>query len=171
MSIKPASALIKSTRRSQMMRQIADNNVGKFTGWFLERGKKSPVAIIACAKFLATIMPDRDITESTVRNFICSARKVLENKKGMSIWNVSGKGYRIATENEKAIFLVRHAHKTIKHAERANRLYVITDRKLIPGAVEKVFGSKAAAQRQLAGYSKSLGMICNPKLLLTNGKG
>ena len=165
--IKPASALIRRNMQAKSERQ---NNVGKFTAWFLKTGKSNLVSLIECARFLHSIIPGLDITDRTVAGYVTHARRVLEQKKGMSIWNIKGKGWRIATENEKAIFLVKTTHRTLKNAERVQVLYGCTDRRLIPDALVQVFGSKEKAKQMLQGSSNTLKSICNSQRLLTNGR-
>lgn len=165
--VKKVSALI---RKNIQAREVKENNLGRFASWFLVAGRTKLVSIMECAKAIANINPDIDVTDKTVQGYISQIRRVLEHKKGVSIWNVKGEGYRIATEPEKAIFLVKGTHRVLKLAERVSRLYVITDKKLIPGAINTVFGSKEKARIMLKGSNRSLGMICSSQKLLTNGR-
>ena len=123
----------------------------KFNEWFFEHGKGEVLSHEKCGEYLAKQL-NRDITMNLLRSYVGSAREHLERNKGVTIWNVLGKGWRIATEKEKAIHLIRSARTTIKWGERAVRLYEITEHKLIPDAIKYVFGSSAKAMEQVKGY-------------------
>ena len=155
-NVLPSKLILKNLKSSEAKK----NNVGKFVAWFLKSGKGKIVTQMDIAKFLSSIV-DRDITDRTVSSFITHGREVLENKKAMSIWNIRGEGYRLATEKEKAIFLVRHTRKTLKYADRATRLYLITDHRMLPDAVKSVFGTKEKARGLIRQYENQLLAICN----------
>lgn len=139
--------------------------MGQFISWFLKNGKTKSHSVMDLAKVLSGILPkDRDITEGTVRMYVSNARNVLETKKGMTIWNTPGEGYRLATEKEKALFLVRSTKRTLKMAQRSTRLYAITDKRLIPDAVKQVYGSRRDAHLLVGDYSKQL-------LAITDNRG
>lgn len=151
----------KMILRNMKSKKEKATKVGAFVGWFLKHGSGRTVPLMEVAKFLASILPGIDITDRTVSQYIGHARDVLEARKGKSIWNVRGEGYRIASEKEKAIYLVRHTKRTLRYADRAARLYMITDKRLIPDAVQEVFGSKAKAQALLSDSNSKLFAICN----------
>ena len=111
------------------------------------------------AKYIAPIMKKDEITIGDVTRVIVHARAYLEEKKTRTIWNVRGEGYRIATEKEKAIFLLRTARTTIKWASRAQRLHAITDKKLIPEAREYVFGSADKAQEAIELHKQQFSLL------------
>lgn len=160
-----ASGILIRNLKAQKVKQT---QVGKFVAWFLNRGKRI-VTIQECAEFLSSIIIDKDITDKRVQGIITLARKTLEEKKGMSIWNVRGEGYRIASEKEKAVFLCRTTRTVLKNAERAARLYVITDKKLIPQAVQEVYGNPAKAQLLYKDSHRKLQMIMASQKALIHG--
>lgn len=133
-----------------------------FGEWFLKAGKKRVLTHNDCAEFLSKLL-DKDITFTDLRSYICQARFYLEANYKSSIWNVRGEGWRVATEEEKAIFLIRTARGAISRAQRTVNLYNITDEKHIEMAVTKVFGKASNAQARIAEYQGKFNMLFNKK--------
>lgn len=164
-SIGVSKILLKNLRA----KKEAEGQLAKFVSWFLKVGQKKIVSKMDIAQFLSGYMIG-DITDARVGFMVTQARRILEDRKGMSIWNVKGEGYRIATEKEKAKFLVFHTNRALKAAERVTRLYVCTDRRLIREAIDEKFGSQAKASGLVHSYERQLLAICSTQKLITNGK-
>lgn len=114
------------------------NIVETFAKWMAKQS--GVVTKVAAAKFLATYTRV-DVTESILTRYITMAREYLEHYHGKTLWNVRGEGWRVATEKQKAIMLVRSVRTTVRYAQRSMRLRAITKPDLIAGAVGTVVGS------------------------------
>ena len=73
-----------------------------------------------------------------VTAFISGAREYLETNKNCTVWTIPGRGWRASTKIETAKYCGKTIRKTIAWAERARRVFVITDKKLLHHAIREV---------------------------------
>jgi len=83
----------------------------------------------------------RPVTVEQLGTMLCQARKYCELNHRLTIWNVRGIGWRIATPRETAYYGMATTKKLLVLADRTRRLADIVDRKYIPEAFEHVFGN------------------------------
>ena len=138
-----ATPTFKSSQKAKALKKLYD--------WFIVQGRNKTISHETIAEFLGGLMPDRDITYAMLRDYIRILKLDIERRLGVTVWNISGEGWRVGTKEETAITLVRTARKTIRYADRTMILYGITDRKLIPGATETVF--KKRGPKELEDYN------------------
>ena len=130
-----------------------EENINKFSKWFIPLAKTRVVRKEECANFIAKLTPERDITNGQVCSFISEAKRIVERELGVTIWNIHGEGWRIASKLETAVVMYRSAKKTVRYAERTADLYSLTDKKHLPEALKKVFNNSPKAQRELTEYN------------------
>ena len=155
-----------------------DTNIEKFSAWLMRKGREM-VSVEECAEFLSAVVEeDTEITERIVRGYISSARVDMETHHGKTIWceKHAGKGddvkkYRIATEQEKAVFLVRRAKSWIRSGEGVVRLHQITDLKLIPAAQEIVFKNSSKRVYDIQNYNERYKTLVNTTSIRKLGDG
>lgn len=134
----------------------------KFAEWLYKNGSKKTLSHNDCAEMLAKML-DKDITNPLLAAYVTIARLYLETTYKATIWNVRGEGWRVATEEEKAIYMIRSARNAISRAQRTVRLYSITEEKYIPGAVEKVFGKYSNAKERIKEYQNKFNSLFDQK--------
>lgn len=128
-------------------------SAGQLGEYILAHGKTRILDKEELAKQLSAFLGGNKVTEQGLRSTVCMAREYLERTHGKTIWNIRGEGWRMASEDEKAVYLVSCAKRTIRFADRTRRIYEVTDKRLIPGAMKKVFGTTERAQDEIAEYS------------------
>lgn len=74
-----------------------------------------------------------------VYSWITRARIVLEQENGLTLWNVWGTGYRVATPQETAIFAMRRLKSVVTQARRVSNLVEMVEPKYLPEAFRQVF--------------------------------
>lgn len=95
-----------------------------------------------------------EVTQEKIGDVVSRARVFLELKHSTTLINVRGVGYKIATANELAMTTAKWVKRTIMYADRTYRLVDITDRRLIPGALKKVFESSQGNIKTLSTRGK-----------------
>lgn len=94
------------------------------------------------------------VTQDQVQSILCQARKHCELTFKLTIWNVRGQGWRIATPRETAYYGMHSTKKLLVLADRVRRLVDIVDKKYIPEAFDKVFGSTEDGVRSIVSRGK-----------------
>ena len=97
---------------------------------------------------------DKPVTADQLGSILCQARKHMELTHGVTLWNVRGIGWRSASPKETAYYGMSSTKKLLVLGDRVRRLSDIVDRKYIPEAFEKVFGSTDEGVRSLLGRGK-----------------
>jgi hypothetical protein len=97
----------------------------------------------------------RNVTVDQLNSILCQARKHCELTYKLTIWNVHGQGWRIATPRETAYYGMAATKKLLVLADRTRRLCDIVDRKYIPEAFEQVFGSTDNGVKTMLSRGKS----------------
>ena len=153
-----AKEIVRSTSNKR------EENVAKFAKWFISWAKTRVVRKEECANFIAKLTPERDITNGQVCSFISEAKRIVERNLDVTIWNIHGEGWRIASKLETAVVMYRSAKKTVRYAERTADLYSLTDKKQLPEALKIVFKNSPKAQKELTEYNVKFN-----KLFKSNG--
>lgn len=126
----------------------------KLAEYMLKHGAKTVLKKEDIAQVLSDLQGGKEVTEANLRCYVCIGREYAESKHGKTFWNIRGVGWRVADEQEKAIYTVRCARSTIKWADRTRRIYAVTQKSLVPGAMKKVFGSNEAGQAKIEDYNE-----------------
>lgn len=79
------------------------------------------------------------VTQEELGRYVAQCRQYLESERKCTLWNVRNVGFRVATEDELAIYTAKWVRRTITSADRTTRLTDIVDRKRMPNALRKVF--------------------------------
>jgi hypothetical protein len=79
------------------------------------------------------------VLSEQIHGAVCKARSYLELNYRVTIWNLRGYGFRVATPDELAMYTARSVRRTITMADRTVRLTDIVDRKRMPQALRIVF--------------------------------
>lgn len=117
----------------------------RLSDWFIKQeGAVSSYELIA--REFKTVRDSSDhsksgspVTEDDLSHAIAMCRIDLENRYRTTLYNVRGKGYKVTTPDELALYTAKFVKRTILHADRTYRLIEIVDRKKIPGALRVVF--------------------------------
>jgi hypothetical protein len=91
----------------------------------------------------------RSVTQDQCQTILCQARKHVELTYRLTIWNVHGQGWRLATPKETAYYGMASTKKLLVLADRTRRLADIVDKKYLPEAFEHVFGSTDAGVKTM----------------------
>lgn len=78
------------------------------------------------------------VTYGAVTSFISGAREYCENNFNCTIWTIPSVGWRCSNDIETARYCGKTLRKTLAWAERARRVYLITDKKLIHHMIREV---------------------------------
>ena len=71
----------------------------------------------------------------------------MEKKHGKTIYCMRGKGYKIASEEEKALYFAQSCKRTLASLDRAKTLHSITDKRYLPDAIKRVFKNDENVKR------------------------
>lgn len=94
------------------------------------------------------------VNQEKVGHVISRCRTVMELRYKTTLINIRGLGYKVATPDETALTTAKWVKRTIMYADRTYRLVDITDRKLIPNALKKVFMDSEGRIRTLSNRGK-----------------
>lgn len=108
------------------------------------------VPYVTIAKKIKELSGMPTVTQEKVGNAMSRCRTVLELQHNTTIVNVRGEGYKIANPEEVALTTAKWVKRTIMYADRTYRLVDIVDRKLIPGALKRVFTDSEGNIRTLS---------------------
>lgn len=162
------SLLSKSAIKNTRLRYQKDRTVAeKMAKWFLAVGASGRIitAEEIGKELLRHSNEGKVVRRSDVTATISNMREVLEINNNKSIWNVRGEGWKLASEHEKAVHLIREARTTIKRANRCNRLFLIVDKKELPKAIGKVFGTSQKAISEIRSYNERSKELFGKQLL------
>ena len=115
------------------------------------------ISHVAIANRLAFIRQQRKhpkayqkITQGELGGIVSLCRSWLEENRKTTLYNIKGIGYKIADQDELAMYTAKFVKRTILYADRTGRLVKIVDKARIPGALKKVFSKNQVRIRNLS---------------------
>ncbi len=90
------------------------------------------------------------VREEELRRALSYVRYELETRYKNTLYNVRGKGYKLCTPEELALYTAKFYRRTILYANRTYRLAEIVDRRYIPAALRTVFCDTEGNVKQLS---------------------
>lgn len=144
----------------------------QLTEWFYRHGVREIIPYSAIGQEIKRLRKKGNVTQAEVGHAVSMCRIDMELTKGTTIVNVRGRGYKVATPKELAIYSAKCGKRTIHWADRTWRALEITDRKLLPSAVRQVFPESKIRTLSQAGkkFVKSFVDYTNVQRRITNGK-
>jgi len=79
-----------------------------------------------------------DVFQRDVNSWLARVREDMEIRYRKTLRYIPKLGWKVATPHETALITAKWIKRTIMHADRTGRLFEITDRRLIPGAIRQV---------------------------------
>lgn len=133
---------------------MEQGTIEDYADWMFGNMRKDVVSHKLLAQKYKEMTNCGPITLEKLSNIVSRARYFMELKHGTTIINVRGLGYKLATPDELAMTTARWVKRTILYADRTYRLVDITDRRKIPGALQKVFSDSQGRIKTLSTRGK-----------------
>lgn len=117
---------------------VKEAMIERLCDWFYKQGN-DVLSYELIAKQVKSANGLGQVTQEKLSGIISRCRALMESRYGTTIINVPGLGYKLADPDELALHTAKWVKRTILYADRTYRLVDITDRRKIPGAIQKVF--------------------------------
>jgi len=121
------------------------------TEWFYKQPVTRVLTYEMIGREMKRLRKKGDVTQTDVGKAVSMCRVEMELSKGTTIINVPRQGYKLATPKELAIHAMKSGKRTMHWADRTYRALEITNRKLIPEALKKVFPEEKIRTLSVAG--------------------
>jgi hypothetical protein len=158
--------------RIKLMKQLSDY-YQELTEWFYKQPVTKVLTYEEIGREMKRLRKKGSVTQTDVGHAVSMCRIEMELSKGTTIINVPKRGYKLATPAELAIHAMKSGKRTMHWADRTYRALEITDRRLIPGALKKVFPEEKIRTLSVAGkrfISNFVEYSKNERRAITNGK-